>query len=37
MDFDPYDLVITNMEVELIRLLKLSTIPDEESDDPFLR
>ena len=33
---DPEGLVITNIGGELIRLLELSTIPDEESDKPFL-
>lgn len=33
---NPDDLVITNIGVELIRLLELGNIPDEESDDPFL-
>ena len=32
----PDDLVITNIGVELIRLLELGTISDEESDKPFL-
>ena len=32
----PDDLVITNIGNELIRLLELGTIPDEESDKPFL-
>ena len=32
----PDDLVITNIGSELIRLLELGTIPDEESDKPFL-
>ncbi|MDD9972975.1 MAG: hypothetical protein OXU27_03165 [Candidatus Poribacteria bacterium] len=32
----PDHLVITNIGGELIRLLELGTIPDEESDEPFL-
>ena len=32
----PDDLLITNMGLELIRLLELGNIPDEASDDPFL-
>ena len=32
----PDDLVITNIGGELIRLLELGTIPDDESDEPFL-
>ena len=32
----PDDLVITTIGAELIRLLELGTIPDEESDEPFL-
>lgn len=32
----PDGLVITQIGSELIRLLELQTIPDEESDDPFL-